>query len=123
MCAGLSSFHLKPPYHIHNIPKMMASAAGIDMDEETLSKGAKRYRTLVRAVNMSRGMKRKDEKPPEDHWKKRFPELEKELLDTYYKFKGWNKDGVPTKESLHELGLDYVAKELIERGILADDEE
>ncbi len=123
MCSGLSSFHMKPPYHIHNIPKMMASAAGIDMDEDKLSQGAKRYRTLVRAVNMSRGMKRKDEKPPEDHWKKRFPELEEELLDTYYKFKGWNNDGVPTKESLHELNLDYVAEELIERGILADDEE
>ena len=67
-------------------------------------------------------MKRKDEKPPEDHWKKRFPELEEELLDTYYQFKGWNKDGVPTKASLHEQGLDYVAKELIERGILADDD-
>ena len=123
MCSGLSSFHLKPPYHIHNIPKMMAAAAGIDMDEEKLTQGAKRYRTLVRAVNMSRGMKRKDEKPPEDHWKKRFPELEEELLDTYYKFKGWNNDGVPTKESLQELGLDYVAKELVERGLLADDEE
>ena len=123
MCSGLSSFHIKPPYHIHNIPKMMAAAAGIEMDEETLTKGAKRYRTLVRAVNMSRGMKRKDEKPPEDHWKKRFPELEEELLDTYYKFKGWNEDGVPTKESLNELGLDFVAKELIARGILAGDKE
>ncbi len=120
MCAGLSSFHLKPPYHIHNIPKMMAAAAGIDMDEEKLSRGAKRYRTLVRAVNMSRGMKREDEKPPEDHWKKRFPELEKELLDTYYTYKGWNSDGVPTKESLHDLGLDFVAKELIARGILTE---
>ena len=123
MCAGLSSFHIKPPYHIHNIPKMMAAAAGIEMDEEKLTQGAKRYRNLVRAINMSRGMTRKDEKPPEDHWKKRFPELEKELLDTYYKFKGWNEDGVPTKESLHELGLDFVAKELVARGILADDEE
>lgn len=123
MCAGLSSFHLKPPYHIHNIPKMMAAAAGIDMDEDKLSEGAKRYRTLVRAVNMSRGMKRKDEKPPEDHWKKRFPELEKELLDTYYKYKGWNNEGVPTKKSLHELNLDYVAKELITRGLLSDDED
>jgi len=46
---------------------------------------------------------------------KRFPDLEKELLDTYYKFKGWNNDGIPTKESLHDLGLDYVADEFIKR--------
>jgi benzoyl-CoA reductase subunit BamB len=120
MCAGLSSFPLKPPYHIHNYPKFIAAGAGIDMDEAKLTQAAKRYRTLVRAINIRRGMRRADEKPPEDHWKKRFPELEKELLDTYYKFKGWNDQGIPTKESLHEFGLDYVIEDFVKRGILAD---
>ncbi len=123
MCAGLSSFPLKPPYHIHNYPKFISSGTGIDMDEAKLTQAAKRYRTLVRAVNVRRGMRRKDEKPPENHWKKRFPELEKELLDGYYKFKGWNKEGIPTKESLHELGLDYVSEDFLERGILTDSED
>ena len=123
MCAGLSSFHLKPPYHMHNYPKFMSAGTGIEMDEEKLTLAVKRYRTLVRANNIRRGMRRKHEKPPEDHWKKRFPELEKELLDTYYKFKGWNDDGIPTKESLHELGLDYVSEEFVKRGILTDSEE
>ncbi|MCG8632972.1 MAG: aldehyde dehydrogenase [Desulfobacterales bacterium] len=120
-CAGLSSFPLKPPYHIHNYPKFISAGTGIDMDEESLSLAAKRYRTLVRANNIRRGMRRKDETPPENHWKKRFPELEKELLDTYYKFKGWNNDGIPTEESLNELGLDYVARDFLERGILKED--
>lgn len=122
MCSGLSSFHLKPPYHIHNYPQFISAGAGIDMDEETLTLAAKRYRTLVRANNTRRGMRRKDEKPPEDHWKKRFPELEKQLLDAYYTFKGWNDQGIPTKETLHDLGLDYVADEFIMRGILTDSE-
>jgi benzoyl-CoA reductase subunit BamB len=65
-------------------------------------------------------MRRKDEKPPENHWKKRFPELEEKLLDEYYKLKGWNNEGIPTKESLHELGLDYVSEDFIKRGILTD---
>jgi aldehyde:ferredoxin oxidoreductase len=26
-------------------------------------------------------------------------------LDLYYKLKGWNKDGVPTKETIKKLGL------------------
>ncbi|MCD6533954.1 MAG: aldehyde dehydrogenase [Deltaproteobacteria bacterium] len=117
-CAGLSSFPLKPPYHIHNYPKFIAAGAGIDMDEEKLTKAAKRYRTLVRAINIRRGMRRIDEAPPEDHWKKRFPELEEQLLDGYYKLKGWNNDGIPTSESLHELGLDYVSEDFIKRGIL-----
>jgi benzoyl-CoA reductase subunit BamB len=123
MCAGLSSFPLKPPYHIHNYPKFISAGAGIDMDEAKLAQAAKRYRTLVRAVNIRRGMRRKDEKPPENHWKKRFPDLEKELLDTYYKFKGWNNDGIPTKETLDELGLDYVSEDFIQRGILTASED
>jgi benzoyl-CoA reductase subunit BamB len=123
MCAGLSSFPLKPPYHIHNYPKFISAGAGIDMDEDKLTQAARRYRTLVRANNIRRGMRRKDEKPPENHWKKRFPELEAELLDTYYKFKGWNNDGIPTKESLNELGLNYVAEDFLQRGILTDNGE
>ncbi len=122
MCAGLSSFPLKPPYHIHNLPTLISSATGIDMDEAGLSKAAKRNRTLVRAVNIRRGMRRKDEKPPEDHWKKRFPELETELLDEYYKFKGFNNQGIPTKESCHDLALDYVSDDFLQRGILTDND-
>jgi benzoyl-CoA reductase subunit BamB len=122
MCAGLSSFPLKPPYHLHNYPRFISSGAGIDMDKDKLDQTVKRYRTLVRANNIRRGMRRKDEKPPEDHWKKRFPELEKELLDTYYKFKGWNEQGIPTKESLHELDLDYVYEDLEKRGIYSNND-
>ena len=123
VCAGLSSFPLKPPYHIHNFPALISSATGIDMDEDRLTQIAKRNRTLVRAVNVRRGLRRADEKPPEDHWKKRFPELETKLLDAYYKFKGWNNQGIPTKESLQELSLDYVSEDFLRRGILTDEEE
>jgi aldehyde:ferredoxin oxidoreductase len=62
-------------------------------------------------------MRRADEKPPENHWKKRFPELETQLLDAYYALKGFNKDGVPTKESLHELDMDYISEDFERRGI------
>ncbi len=118
VCAGLSSFPIKPPYHIHNYPAVISSATGMDMDEDGLKKIARRNRTLLRAVNISRGMRRADEKPPEDHWRRRFPELETELLDEYYKFKGWNSEGIPTAESLEELKLDYVKNDFLRRGIL-----
>ena len=122
MCAGLSSFPLKPPYHIHNYPTLISLATGMDMDEAGLTQVYRRNRTLVRALNVRRGLRRADEKPPEDHWKKRFPELEANLLDAYYKFKGWNNEGIPTKESLNELALDYVAEDFLRRGILTDNE-
>jgi benzoyl-CoA reductase subunit BamB len=118
VCAGLSSFPLKPPYHMHNYPKLIASATGMDMDEAGLTQIYNRNRNLIRAINVRRGLRRADEKPPEDHWKKRFPELEEKLLDAYYKFKGWNHEGIPTKETLHALGLDYVSEDFEQRGIL-----
>jgi benzoyl-CoA reductase subunit BamB len=121
MCAGLSSFPLKPPYHIHNLPTFISAATGLELDEEGLKQIAKRNRNLVRAFNIRRGMRKEDEKPPADHWKRRFPELEEELLNEYYRFKGWNEHGIPTRESLHELSLDYVAEDFLERGILQNE--
>jgi len=118
VCAGLSSFPLKPPYHIHNYPKLISAATGIDMDEEGLKQAYRRNRSFLRAFNVRKGLRRADEKPPEDHWKKRFPELEEKLLDAYYKFKGWNSDGIPTKETLENLDLGYVAEDLEKRGII-----
>ncbi|HVN23951.1 MAG TPA: aldehyde ferredoxin oxidoreductase N-terminal domain-containing protein [Syntrophorhabdales bacterium] len=118
VCAGLSSFPLKPPYHIHNYPKLISAATGIDMDEEGLKQVYRRNRSFLRAFNVRKGLRRADEKPPEDHWKKRFPELEEKLLDAYYKFKGWNSDGIPTKETLENLDLGYVAEDLEKRGII-----
>jgi len=121
VCAGLSAFPLKPPYHIHNYPAFISSATGIDMDEAGLKQVYKRNRTLLRAVNVRRGLRRADEKPPEDHWKKRFPELEAKLLDAYYKFKGWDHQGIPTKETLQELDLAYIAEDLEQRGIIKNE--
>jgi aldehyde:ferredoxin oxidoreductase len=120
ICAGMASFCLKPPYHIHNYPKLISAATGMDLDETSLKKIVNRSRNLHRAFNLARGMKRDDEKPPQDHWKHRFPEHEEELKTTYYKFKGWNYEGVPTKERLLELDLGYVAEDLEKRGILKD---
>ncbi len=121
ICAGLSSFPLKPPFHIHNLPTLISAGAGLELDEAALVHLTKRNRVLVRANNIIRGLRRIDEKPPEDHWKKRFPELEEKLLDAYYAFKGWNSNGIPTLETLRELDLGYVAEEFLRRGILTED--
>ena len=118
VCAGMASFCLKPPYHINNYPQLISSATGMDVDRDELKRKVNRSRNLHRAFNNRRGMSRADEKPPKDHWKKRFPELEENLLTTYYRFKGWNEDGIPTRKRLEELDLAYVADDLEKRGIL-----
>jgi benzoyl-CoA reductase subunit BamB len=118
VCAGLSSFPLKPPYHIHNYPKFISAGAGIEMDEQKLAQIYKRNRNLIRSINVRRGLRRVDEKPPEDHWRKRFPELEEQLLDSYYRFRGWDKQGIPTKKTLQDLALATVADDLEQRGVI-----
>jgi aldehyde:ferredoxin oxidoreductase len=122
LCAGMASFCLKPPYHINNYHKLISAASGMDVDQEELKRKVNRSRNLHRAFNNLRGMSRKDEKPPEDHWRRRFPELEEELLTTYYTYKGWNFDGIPKRKRLEELDLGYVADDLEKRGILKDGE-
>jgi benzoyl-CoA reductase subunit BamB len=121
VCAGLSSFPLKPPYHIHNYPLLISAATGIEIDEAGLTQVYNRNRNMIRAINVRKGLRRADEKPPEDHWRKRFPELEEQLLDAYYKFKGWDSDGIPTRETLVVLKLGYVADDLEERGIIKNE--
>ena len=124
ICAGLSSFPIKPPYHIHNLPTLISAATGLDVDNDRLwSKITRRNRSLLRAINARRGLRRKDDKPPEDHWKKRFPEYEAQLLNEYYKFKGWNEDGIPTRETLRSLDLDDIGEDLEKRGIYANGQE
>lgn len=39
-------------------------------------------------------------------------EQAEKLLDDYYSLRGWTKEGIPTKEKLQFLGLEYVAEEL-----------
>ena len=126
-CAFLSSFTGqwagRPSYHIHNLPEFVSLAVGMDLDSDGLWEIAARNRNLIRAINVRRGLRRSDEKPPEDHWKKREPETEQKLLDEYYAFKGWTNDGIPTKEKLDSLNLEYVSEDFIRRGILSGSEE
>jgi aldehyde:ferredoxin oxidoreductase len=126
LCGFVSSFRGQfggdVAYNIHNIPEMIELSTGIPMDKEKLWRVFERIRTLVRAINARRGLRRKDERPPEDHWAIRDEETEQKLLSKYYMFKGFNREGIPTEERLEELGLDFVAKGLIERGILREED-
>jgi len=121
-CAFVSSFRGqfggRPPYHLYNLPNFISLATGMDLDSDALWTISARNRNLIRALNIRRGLRRADEAPPADHWKIRDPEMEQKHLDAYYEFKGWNHDGIPTKETLHKLGLDYASEDFIKRGIL-----
>jgi len=125
-CGFLSSFRGQfgggVVYHINNMPEIVSLAHGMEIDKDKLWKCFQRIRTLVRALNVRRGLRRKDERPPENHWALRDEEFEQKLLDDYYDFKGWTKEGIPTVKTLEELELGYVGEEFIQRGILTGDE-
>jgi len=126
LCGFVSSFRGqfggKTGYHVWNIPQLISLSTGLDFDKDKLWKTFQRIRTLVRAVNVRRGLRRKDERPPEDHWAVRDEKFEQKLLDDYYDFKGWTNDGIPTKETLDKLDLNYVSEDFIKRGILTGNE-
>jgi len=98
----------------------------MDIDEAKATKIARRIISLVRASNVRAGIRRKDDKVPEVYFQKPArPPMQtldhgrfEKLIDRFYELKGWNNDGIPTKETLEELGLDYVRQDLEQRGIL-----
>jgi aldehyde:ferredoxin oxidoreductase len=122
LCGFVSSFRGqfggRTGYHVWNIPEMISLCTGLDFDKDKLWKTFQRIRTLVRAVNVRRGLRREHERPPEDHWAVRDEATEQKLLDDYYEFKGWNREGIPTKETLDQMGLNYVSDDFVKRGIL-----
>jgi aldehyde:ferredoxin oxidoreductase len=126
ICGFVSSFRGQfggdIAYHMNNLPQIISAATGFEMSKDKLWKTAQRIRALVRAVNNRRGLRRKHERPPEDHWAVRDEEKEQALLSKYYAFKGWNMDGIPTRDKLESLDLGYVADDLEQRGILKTEE-
>lgn len=120
LCPLLSSFRGqyggRPPYHLHNLPRFISEAAGLDLDPERLLEISRRIRQLVRGINARRGAGNGAGAEyhlgmPDD------PALDKELLQAYYRHRGWTDAGVPTRESLDGLGLWFVTEDLVRRGV------
>ena len=76
--------------------------------------------TLTRLYNLREGIGREDDHPSYRHRFDPLPsgvaegctsfESEKDMeacLDAYYRFRGWDMDGVPTSETVASLGLDW----------------
>ena len=100
-----------------------ASVTGWDVNSKDLMRIGERILNLCRAFNVREGVTQRDDTLPE-----RLMEPLSEgpykgeaisrdtlnkMLDYYYEFRGGDKEtGIPKKEVLERLGLNYVAKEL-----------
>ena len=91
-----------------------------DFTEQDFRKTGERIFNLQRAYNLREGLTRADDTLPKRFLEEPMPEGAAEghtvelepLLDAYYEYRGWRKDGTPTHEKFKELGLDWILKEI-----------
>jgi len=100
----------------------------LEMTAEELERTGARINVLGRLFNVREGFTRKDDHLPAKVMSTPIPDdtvskgsyiTQKELdfmLDDYYSTRGWTREGVPTIESLKEVGLEdlaYIVKDKI----------
>ena len=116
-------------YSIGLIENLFSALTGLNLEAQGLMSAAERGWNLLRALNLMAGFTKKDDEPP-DVW---FMPLREEkiqleirdyfgekitkedvdgFLQDYYEERGWNQEGMPTKEKLMELGLEDVTGKL-----------
>lgn len=106
-------------------PKILSAATGVSYDWEKLYTVADRIYALIRAlwIREMNGWTRDMDMPPVKWFKKPLSkgpyagmkldyDKYNQLLDYYYELRGWDKRGVPKKETLERLGLGFVADTL-----------
>jgi len=108
-----------------------SAGSGRELSVEDLFTYAKRVRTLERAYEAGEGLTRESDTLPKAFfdnpiksgpWKGAVLERERfeEMKSRFYTLRGWDPaTGIPTEETLVELGLTDVAEDLMARGILA----
>jgi len=102
------------------VARLLNAACETDYTEDSIKTVGKRIWTLTRLFNLREGFSRKDDSiPPRVHLDplpegnpkgKVLSEQDfQRMLSEYYMCWGWDDEGRPTKETLHELGLEGLA--------------
>ncbi len=103
--------------------EMINAVTGWNLTTEEVERIGERICNVERAFNVREGISRGDDKLPYRVMEEPVPngphqgmrcsreELD-QMLDEYYRLRGWMDQGIPTEEKLHELGLDFVVDDL-----------
>jgi aldehyde:ferredoxin oxidoreductase len=103
---------------LEDMAKLYSLVTGFDVTPEEMRLSGERINNVARLFNVREGLGRKDDTLPYKVMHLPVPDegpskgayvSQKELdflLDDYYEARGWNKEGIPTKEKLKELGMD-----------------
>lgn len=116
---GTCKFYTYVGVHPEHYAKMMTKLTGWNLDGEDLLEVGERVINLQRMFNIREGFIRSDDKLPKRM--ESVPEFGQYadepdcgisdfdlMLDEYYQTRGWNENGVPTKETLNRLGLGWL---------------
>ena len=116
-CLGVCRFPwLEMGLDLNIYAQFYTAATGIETSLEQLLKGSERVWNLTRLVNLRQGLRRSDDWLPDRVFDNPLPDgplkgtaLKREefqkMIDEYYRLRGWDEEGVPTKGKLKELGL------------------
>ncbi|MDP3879199.1 MAG: aldehyde ferredoxin oxidoreductase C-terminal domain-containing protein, partial [Dehalococcoidales bacterium] len=128
-CLGFCIFWIgfKPftPIRRWDEAELYSYATGVALDYAEVEKGTRRARALIRAYNAILGERMRADDLPAKFFAGigPIPAMSRDALskaiDSANKAMGYNVEGIPTREALEEIGLDYVAEELEQRGILS----
>jgi aldehyde:ferredoxin oxidoreductase len=81
------------------------AVTGLNWSMEDHFKVAIRAYNVAKLINIKRGLGRKQDHLPSRAMGKFTMEEFDKLLDKYYEMRGWDHEGVPTKETLAALGI------------------
>jgi len=122
---------------LEDMAKLYSLVTGFEVTAEEMRLSGERINNVARLFNVREGLGRKDDTLPYKVMHLPVPDegpskgayvSQKELdflLDDYYEARGWNKEGIPTKEKLKELKMDdliHIAEKKIGKVEKAEEE-
>ena len=111
--SGMCLFTIFGMGYVSDYGPILRAVTGLPYSDDELMKAGERIWNMERLFNLKAGLTGKDDTLPPRLLKEPIPsgpskgevcELDR-MLPEYYQLRGWDKDGVPTKEKLEELGL------------------
>jgi aldehyde:ferredoxin oxidoreductase len=90
---------------VENYLQAVNAVIGGNMSLEDHFKVTERVYTLIKLINLRRGLSKKDDHIPERGMGNFSMEEYDRLLEKYYELRGWDENGVPLPETLEKFGL------------------
>ncbi|AMM41154.1 aldehyde:ferredoxin oxidoreductase [Candidatus Desulfofervidus auxilii] len=107
----LIAFHCRPGLlDFQFFSELIQHSTGLNLTPEEIFEVGERIVTLERMFIVREGIRRKDDSPPQRYFEslndlRLDREKFEQMLDEYYQFRGFDKEGRPLEETIKRLGL------------------